>query len=210
MKKFLLRLNYTKWFNVLRDGIARNNPIVVTVLGICSSLAVANMVENALAMGLGVTFVTMLSSAFISLIRNYIPSQVRMVTYMVIISSFTIVFEMILQAYAPEIAERLGAYVGLIITNCIVMGRAEAFAVKNPVRYSTIDAFASGLGYTIVLLMMSVIREAFSQGTIFNIQVMPSDFVNWIIFAIAPGGFFVIALFVWFIRDRQQFVEGAE
>ncbi len=207
MKKFLLRLNYTKWFNVLRDGIARNNPIVVTVLGICSSLAVANMVENAIAMGLGVTFVTMLSSAFISLIRNFIPSQVRMVTYMVIISAFTIIFEMFLKAYTPEIAERLGAYVGLIITNCIVMGRAEAFAVKNPVRYSTIDALASGLGYTFVLLMMSVIREAFSQGTILNFQVMPTDWINWIIFAIAPGGFFVIALFIWGLRVWLKYYE---
>lgn len=207
MKKFFLRFNYKKWFNVLRDGIARNNPIVVTVLGICSSLAVANMVENAIAMGIGVTLVTMLSSAMIALIRNYIPSQVRMVTYMVIISAFTIIFEFILKAFTPAIAERLGAYVGLIITNCIVMGRAEAFAVKNPARYATIDALASGAGYTLVLLAMSVIREALSQGTILNVVVVPANWINWTVFAIAPGGFFVIALFIWGLRIWLKYYE---
>ncbi len=207
MNKFLIRLNYKKWYNVLRDGIARNNPIVVTVLGICSSLAVANMVENAIAMGIGVTLVTMLSSAFIALIRNLIPSQVRMVTYMVVISTFTIVFEMFLKALTPEIAERLGAYVGLIITNCIVMGRAEAFAVKNPVRYSTIDAFASGMGYTFVLIMMSVIRELLSNGSILNIQLLGSEWINWTIFAIAPGGFFIISLFIWGLRVWLKYYE---
>ena len=142
----LIRLRYKKWFNVLRDGFKSNNPVFVAVLGICSSLAITNTVANAIAMGLGVTFVVMLSSATVSLLRSFIPSKVRMVTYMVIISTYTIAVQMFLQAYFPDIYSALGAYVGLIITNCIVMGRAEAFAVKNPVRYTLVDGFASGMG----------------------------------------------------------------
>ncbi|PKK87675.1 MAG: NADH:ubiquinone reductase (Na(+)-transporting) subunit D, partial [Tenericutes bacterium HGW-Tenericutes-7] len=124
----LIRLKYTKWYNILKDGLHRNNPIVVAVLGICSALAVTNKVENAIAMGFGVTFVVMASSATVSLVRNMIPSKVRMVTYMVIISAYVILVQMFLQAFFPAIASALGAYVGLIITNCIVMGRAEAYA----------------------------------------------------------------------------------
>lgn len=135
----LIRLKYTKWFNILRDGISRNNPIVVAVLGICSALAVTNKVENAIAMGLGVTFVIIASSLTISLIRNIIPPKVRMVTYMVVISTYVISVQAFLQAFFMPIADALGAYVGLIVTNCIVMGRQEAFAVKNPVKYSIID-----------------------------------------------------------------------
>ncbi|MGD9605810.1 MAG: Rnf-Nqr domain containing protein, partial [Bacilli bacterium] len=107
-----IRIKYTKWYNILKDGISKNNPIVVAVLGICSALAVTNRVENAIAMGLGVTFVVMASSLMISLIRNFIPAKVRMVTYMVVISTFVILFQMFLEAYFPSIAKALGAYVG--------------------------------------------------------------------------------------------------
>jgi Na+-transporting NADH:ubiquinone oxidoreductase subunit D len=208
MKKFFTRLNYTKSFNVLKKGFWLENQVAIAVLGICSSLAISNKVENAIAMGLGVTFVTMASSALIALIRNFIPSQVRMVTYMVIISTFTIVVQMFLKAYFPTLANQLGAYVGLIITNCIVMGRAEAFAVKNPFKYALVDAFASGMGYLIVLLAAATIREILAFGTWFNLPVMGEDWVPWTIMTLAPGGFFIISLFVWWIRDRQQFVEG--
>ncbi len=203
-----IRLKYKKWFNILKDGISVNNPIVVTVLGICSSLAVSNKVENALAMGLGVTFVVMASSAFISALRKLIPAKVRMVTYMVVISTFVILVQMFLEAYFPLIAIQLGAYVGLIITNCIVMGRAEAYAVKNPIRYSLVDGFASGMGYTLVLVVVSIIRESLAFGTILGFRVMPASFVNWSIMALAPGGFFVIALFIWGIREWLKFYES--
>jgi Na+-transporting NADH:ubiquinone oxidoreductase subunit D len=210
MKRFFARLGYTKGFNVLKKGFWLENQVAIAVLGICSSLAITNKVENAIAMGLGVTFVVMASSAMIALIRNFIPSQVRMVTYMVIISTFVIIVQLFLKAYFPALASQLGAYVGLIITNCIVMGRAEAFAVKNPVKYALVDGFASGMGYMIVLIAASTIREVLAFGTFLNIPVMGEGWVPWTIMALAPGGFFVIALFVWFIRDRQQFVEGAE
>lgn len=204
----LIRLKYKKWFNILKDGITVNNPIVVTVLGICSSLAVSNKVENAIAMGLGVTFVVMASSAFISSLRKLIPGKLRMVTYMVVISTFVILVQMTLEAYFPIIAAQLGAYVGLIITNCIVMGRAEAYAVKNPVKYSLVDGFAAGMGYTFVLVVVSIIRESLAFGTILGFRVMPASFTNWSIMALAPGGFFVIALFIWGIREWLKFYES--
>ena len=196
-----IRLKYTKTYNILRDGISINNPIAIAVLGICSALAVTNKVENAIAMGLGVTFVVMASSLVISLLRNFIPSKVRMITYMVVISSFVIVVQFFLEAYFPTIAESLGAYVGLIITNCIVMGRAEAFAVKNPVKYSLVDGFASGMGYAFVLVLTASIREILAFGTFLNMQVMPSSWVNWVVMAMAPGGFFILGLFIWGIRQ---------
>jgi Na+-transporting NADH:ubiquinone oxidoreductase subunit D len=206
----LIRLKYTKWFNILKDGLHKNNPIVVAVLGICSALAVTNKVENAIAMGLGVTFVVMASSATVSLIRSFIPSKVRMITYMVIISTFVILVQMFLQAFFPNIASALGAYVGLIITNCIVMGRAEAFAAKNPVRYTLVDGFASGMGYTFILIIVSMIREVLAFGTFLNIRVMPETWPNWTVMAIAPGGFFVLGLLIWAIREMSHFYETAE
>lgn len=204
----LIRLKYTKWFNIMRDGISRQNPIAVAVLGICSSLAVTNKVENAIAMGLGVTFVVMVSSATVSAFRKFIPSKVRMITYMVIISTYTIAVQLFLAAYFPEISRALGAYVGLIITNCIVMGRAEAFGIKNPIRYSLIDGLASGLGYMFVLLLVSSIREVLAFGTWLNIQIMPSTFPTWTVMALAPGGFFVIGLFIWGIRELIGYQEA--
>lgn len=203
----LIRLRYKKWFNVLRDGFKSNNPVFVAVLGICSSLAITNTVANAIAMGLGVTFVVMLSSATVSLLRSFIPSKVRMVTYMVIISTYTIAVQMFLQAYFPDIYSALGAYVGLIITNCIVMGRAEAFAVKNPVRYTLVDGFASGMGYMFVLVLVSIIREPLAFGTLLGYQVMPEGFTPWVTMAIAPGGFFILGVFIWILRDWAKTYE---
>ncbi|MDA0871712.1 MAG: electron transport complex subunit RsxE [Firmicutes bacterium] len=203
----LIRLRYKKWFNVLRDGFKSNNPVFVAVLGICSALAITNTVANAIAMGLGVTFVVMLSSATVSLLRSFIPSKVRMVTYMVIISTYTIAVQMFLQAYFPDIYSALGAYVGLIITNCIVMGRAEAFAVKNPVRYTLVDGFASGMGYMFVLILVSIIREPLAFGTLLGFQVMPAGFTPWVTMAIAPGGFFILGVFIWILRDWAKTYE---
>ena len=204
-----IRIKYTKWYNILKDGISTNNPIVVAVLGICSALAVTNRVENAIAMGLGVTFVVMASSMMVSLIRNFIPPKVRMVTYMVIISTFVILFQMFLEAYFPSIAKALGAYVGLIITNCIVMGRSEAFAAKNPVKYSIIDGFASGMGYMLVLVLVASVREVLAFGTFLNMNVTPDSWVNWTVMAMAPGGFFVLGLFIWGIRELIKHYETA-
>ncbi len=205
----LIKIKYTRWYNIMKDGLSKNNPIVIAVLGICSALAVTNRVDNAIAMGIGVTFVVMASSATVSLIRNFIPPKVRMVTYMVIISSFVILVQLFLQAYFPSIAKALGAYVGLIITNCIVMGRAEAFASKNPVRYTLVDGFASGMGYTFILIIVAVIREILAFGTILNYRIMPGTWVNWTVMAMAPGGFFVLGLLIWGIRELSKYYEEA-
>lgn len=205
----LVRLRYTRWFNIMRDGISHKNPIAVAVLGICSALAVTNRVENAIAMGLGVTFVLMASSATVSLLRSFIPSKLRMVTYMVIISTYVISVQMFLAAYFPIISKALGAYVGLIITNCIVMGRAEAFAVRNSPRYSLLDGLASGLGYTLVLIVVGGVRELLAFGTLLNVQVMPDTFTTWTVMALAPGGFFIVGLFIWGIRELIHYHEAA-
>jgi len=198
------KIFYTKPYNIFKQGFAADNPIAIAVLGICSALAVTNKVENAIAMGLGVTFVIIASSLTVSAIRKFIPAKVRMVTYMVIISTYVIVVQMFLEAYFPAIASQLGAYVGLIITNCIVMGRSEAFAIKNPVKYSIVDGLANGLGYTYVLIAVSVIRELLAFGTILNIQVVGDNWVNWVSMAMAPGGFFVLGLFIWLIRELTK------
>jgi Na+-transporting NADH:ubiquinone oxidoreductase subunit D len=197
----LIRLRYKKWFNISRDGLTQNNPIAIAVLGICSALAVTNRVDNALAMGLAVVFVVTMSSLTVSLIRNFIPSRVRMVTYMVIISSFVIIVQLFLEAFFPLVAAALGAYLGLIITNCIVMGRAEAFAVKNPLKYTFFDGIANGLGYTYVLVIVAVVRELLAFGTILDVRIMPAVWNNWAVMALAPGGFFVLGLLIWAIRE---------
>lgn len=206
----LIRLRYTKWYQLFSRGIFKDNPIYAMALGICSALAVTNRVENAIAMGAGVTFVLIASSASTSMIRKYIPSRVRMVTYMVLISTFVIAFQMVLQAYFFDLSKQLGAYTGLIITNCIVMGRAEAFAVKNPVNFSMLDALANGLGYTFTLLALSVVREVLAFGTLLGYQVTPDSWENWIVMAMAPGGFFVMAVYMWIMRTIAKLdQEGA-
>lgn len=209
MRKFWLKIQYTKWFNITKEGLFKENPIVVAVLGICSALAVTNRVENAIAMGLAVTFVVTASSLVVSMVRKVIPARVRMITYMVIISAFVIMVQMFLEAYFPVIAAALGAYLGLIVTNCIVMGRAEAFAVKNPMKYTFFDGIANSLGYTWILIAVAIIREALAFGTILNFRVMPETFVNWTVMALAPGGFFVLGLIIWGVREWAQNFEVA-
>lgn len=206
----LLRVRYTKWYQIFRKGIFKDNPIYAMALGICSSLAVTNRVENAIAMGIGVILVLVASSGTTALIRKYIPSKVRMVTYMVLISTFVIAFQLFLKAYFFTLSQQLGAYTGLIITNCIVMGRAEAFAIKNPVHFSIIDALAYGLGYTFTLIALSVVREILAFGTLLGFRVVGEGWTNWSVMAMAPGAFFVMALYMWIMRTIAKLdKEGA-
>ncbi len=206
----LIRMRYTKWYQLFSKGIFRDNPIYAMALGICSALAVTNRVENAIGMGVGVTLVLMASSASTSLIRKFIPSRVRMVTYMVLISTFVIAFQLVLQAYFFDLSQQLGAYTGLIITNCIVMGRSEAFAVKNPVHFSILDALANGLGYSFTLIVLSIVREILAFGTLLGFQVVGDGWVNWTVMAMAPGAFFVMALYMWIMRTIAKLdQEGA-
>jgi Na+-transporting NADH:ubiquinone oxidoreductase subunit D len=183
------------------NGIWRDHPIFSMILGICSALAVSNKVENAIAMGAGVTFVLLATALLISLLRKLIPTRVRMIAYMVIIATFVIVVDRVLKAAVPDISRALGPYVGLIITNCILMGRAEAFYIQNRLGQSLVDAFSNGLSYTYTLVIVAVVREALGFGTILGFRVMPAGFTNWVVMAMAPGAFFVLAVFIWISRS---------
>jgi Na+-transporting NADH:ubiquinone oxidoreductase subunit D len=193
-------LKKTESYKTFMNGLWRDHPIFSLILGICSALAVSNRVENALAMGAGVTFVLLATALIISALRNLIPMRVRIITYMITIASFVIIVDKFLKAYFPSISESIGPYVGLIITNCIIMGRAEAFYVQNRLGQSLIDAIGNGLGYTFTLTLIAVVRELLGFGTILGFAVMPEGFTPWVVMAMAPGAFFVLALFIWISR----------
>jgi len=186
------------------DGIWRDHPIFSMLLGICSALAVSNKVENAIAMGAGVTFVLLATAIFISLLRNLIPRRVRMIAYMIVIASFVIIVDRVLKAYFPTISASIGPYVGLIITNCIIMGRAEAFYIQNKPWHSIVDSIGNGLGYTITLTIIAIVREILGFGTLLGMKVTPAGWTNWVVMAMAPGAFFVLALFIWISRTAAK------
>ena len=189
---------------IFKDGLITENPVFRQVLGICSSLAVTNLVANTLYMGFGVTFTTALSSFTISLMRNFIPTRIRMIVQLVIISVYVMVVEILIKALAPDIHRFIGPYVGLIITNCIIMGRAEAFASSNKPLASLLDGFACGLGYTAVLVAIAVIREIMGFGTVMG-WVLPARDLwwhQWTIMVMPPGAFFMLAIMTWAARAR--------
>ncbi len=190
----LRKLMYTRTYQIFIKGLWKDNPIVTMVLGICSALAITTQVENAIAMGGAVTIVMVASSILVSLLRKVIPDRLRMITYMIIISTFVIAVDQYLKAFFPEISDSLGPYVGLIITNCIIMGRAEAFAIKNKAYYSLVDAFSVGLGYTLIIILVSIIREILAFGTILRFQVLPEWCQKWRVMSMAPGAFIVMAV----------------
>lgn len=180
----------------------RENSVWKQVLGICSSLAVTNLMLNSLIMGLGLTFSLVLSSFTISLIRNYTPRSVRMMAQTLIIASYVIIVDIFLKANLPDISKQLGPYVGLIITNCILMGRAEAFASQNTPLDSVIDGLGAGFGYTLVLLLISFIRELFGFGSLFGFRIMGPWWTNWSIMVMAPSAFFLLAMLIWIINKK--------
>ncbi len=182
------------------DPLGKNNPVFAQILGICSTLAVTNKLENTVVMSIGVIFTTTLSSFTISLLRKFIPSRVRMMAETLIIASFVIVVDIFLRAYMPDIWRQLGPYVGLIITNCIIMGRAEAFALNNSSGLSLIDGLASGIGYSYVLIVVAIFRELLGTGTLWGFQVFGSWWTNWSIMIMPPGAFFMLAIFVWVVK----------
>jgi Na+-transporting NADH:ubiquinone oxidoreductase subunit D len=182
-----------------------NNPIALQVLGICSALAVTTKLDKALVMGVALTLVTAFSSMFISMIRNHIPSSVRIIVQMTIIASLVIVVDQILKAYAYNVAKELSVFVGLIITNCIVMGRAEAYAMKSPPLMSFLDGIGNGLGYTVLLVIVAVIRELFGSGTLLGVEILPLVSAGgWYqpmgLLLMAPSAFFIIAGLIWLLR----------
>lgn len=201
---------------VLFGPIFANNPIALQILGICSALAVTSKMENTVVMCIALTLVTAFSNLFISLIRNHIPSSVRIIVQMTIIASLVIVVDQVLRAYAYSIAKELSVFVGLIITNCIVMGRAEAFAMKSTPGLSFLDGIGNGLGYSVVLLTVGFIRELFGSGSLFGYQILAlASEGGWYqpigLLILPPSAFFIIGGFIWVLRTfRPEQVEPKE
>lgn len=182
---------------VFKDGIYKDNPVFRQILGICSSLAVTNLLMNSLIMGLGLTFVTAFSSFTVSLLRSTTPKHIRMMVQTLIISAYVILLDIFLKAYMPSMSKALGPYVGLIITNCIIMGRAEAFAQKNKPLISFVDGLIMGLGYTWVLLAIAFFRELLGFGSLFGLQILGDSWVNWTLMIMPPGAFFMLGIVIW-------------
>ena len=186
---------------ILKNNVWHNNPVFVQILGICSTLAVTNNLTNTFIMTLALVFVTALTNVTVSLIKTLIPRKVRMIVQTLIIAFYVIIVDILLRAYLPEISKALGPYVGLIITNCIIMGRAEAFAQANGPLPSLWDGVTSGLGYMWVLMIIAVVRELLGFGTLFGVPVLPDSFTKWTIMVMAPSAFFLLGTFLWVVKS---------
>lgn len=201
---------------ILFAPVVDNNPIIVQVLGICSALAVTTKLSSAITMSIALTLVVACSSALISLIRHHIPANIRIIVQMTIIASLVIVVDQFLRAFAYEISKELSVFVGLIITNCIVMGRAETFAMKNPPWPSFLDGLGNGLGYSAILLVVGTIRELFGSGSLLGYTILPlvrdgGWYVPNGLLLLPPSAFFLIGLIIWAVRSWKKVqVEKAE
>jgi electron transport complex protein RnfE len=182
-----------KLFRIFTNGLVRENPLLVLMIGLCSSLAVTTSVANGIGMGLSMTFVLLMSEVVISLFRKLIPESIRIPVFIIVIASFTTVIDYVLKAYFPDLSAAMGVFIPLIVVNCIIMGRVESFASKRPLIQVIPDALGMGLGYTWVLIAISLIRELLGNGTILNFQVMPESYTPILFFVLSPGGFFVFA-----------------
>ncbi len=201
---------------LLLDPILNKNPIGLQILGICSALAVTSALSTALVLSIALTLTTAFSSFFISMVRHQIPGSIRMIAQVVIIASLVIVIDQFLKAYAYSLSQRLSVFVGLIITNCIVMGRAEAFAMSNPPVASFVDGLGNGLGYSAMLVALGIVRELFGAGSLLGIEILHT--VNnggWYqpngLLLLPPSAFFLIGLFIWALRSyKKEQVEKVE
>lgn len=192
---------------LLMDPFSDNNPVTIQVLGICSALAVTVKVDTAIVMTLALTAVVTLSNFVISLLRNVIPSGIRMIVEMAVIATLVIIADQLLQAFLFDISKQLSVFVGLIITNCIVMGRAEAFALQNPPKDSLIDGLGNGLGYGIVLVAVASIREILGFGKWLGFSILPESYMGNGLVLLAPGAFIILGLLIWAQRTITKKVE---
>jgi len=204
-----------KYKEMLLDPIFNSNPIALQILGICSALAVTSKLETALVMSLAVTLVTAFSNMFVSSIRNHIPGSIRILVEMTIIASLVIIADQVIKAYAYDVSKQLSVYTGLIITNCIVMGRAEAYALKNPPVQSFMDGIGNGLGYSFVLVVIAFMRELFGSGKLLGFTIFPTVndggwYVSNGMMLMPPSAFFLIGFLIWIIRTKkpEQVEEG--
>ncbi len=193
---------------VITTPLVDNNPITLQILGICSALAVTSSLKTALLMAAALTTVTAFSNASISSIRNHIPSSIRIIVQMTIIASLVIVVDQVMKAYAYDTAKQLSVFVGLIITNCIVMGRAEAYAMQNPVGMSFLDGIGNGLGYSLILILVAIVRELFGSGSLLGFEILPlvkngGWYVPNGLLLLPPSAFFIIGLLIWAIRSYK-------
>ena len=200
---------------VLTDPLFNSNPITLQVLGICSALAVTTQMDTAAVMSIAVIAVTALSSLFVSMLRNQIPTNIRIIVQLTIIASLVIVTDQILKAYVFEISKQLTVFVGLIITNCIIMGRAEAYAMQNPPSLSLIDGIGNGLGYGFILMATAFVRELLGAGSVFNVQVLPVvSEGGWYtpngLMTLSPSAFFIIGGLIWALRAWKPEQNEAE
>ena len=181
---------------IFTNGIVRENPLLMLMIGLCSALAVTTSTANGIGMGLSMTFVLLMSEVVISLFRKLIPSSIRIPIFIIIIAAFTTVIDYVLKAWFPDLSKAMGVFIPLIVVNCIIMGRVEGFASKKPLSDVIPDALGMGLGFTWVLTGIALVREILGSGTILDIQVLPSSYQPILFFVLPPGGFFVFALFI--------------
>jgi electron transport complex protein RnfE len=177
-------------------GLWKDNPVFVQVLGMCPVLAVTNTAENALAMGLATLFVLLMSNILVSLLRNFIPKQVRIASYILIIATFVTIIDYVIQAISVDLHKSLGAFISLIVVNCLILSRAEAFASKNGLGKSALDALGMGIGFTFALLCLGAVREVLGNGSIFGWSVFADSFQEWIVMILPAGGFFTLAFWL--------------
>ena len=184
-------------------GLWRDNPVFVQVLGMCPVLAVSNTAENALAMGLATAFVLLMSNILVSSLRNFIPKQVRIASYILIIATFVTMADYAIQAISVELHKSLGAFISLIVVNCLILSRAEAFASKNTISQSILDALGMGVGFIFALLCLGAVRELLGNGSIFGLVLFPDTFQEWIVMILPAGGFFTLALWLLIFNGVQ-------
>lgn len=193
---FLASLQASPSTDEFIKGLWRDNPVFVQVLGMCPVLAVTNTAENALAMGLATAGVLLMSNILVSSLRNFIPKQVRIASYILIIATFVTMADYAIQAISVELHKSLGAFISLIVVNCLILSRAEAFASKNTIGKSILDALGMGIGFTFALLCLGAVRELFGNGSIFGLALFPDGFQEWIVMILPAGGFFTLAIWL--------------
>jgi len=201
---FFEKLSQSQSTDEFIKGLWRENPVFVQVLGMCPTLAVTNSATNAIAMGLATMFVLIMSNVIVSSMRNFIPKQVRIATYILIIATFVTVADYVIQAISLDVHKALGAFIALIVVNCVILGRAEAFASKNTIGKSFLDGLGMGVGFTFALLCLGVVREIFGSGTLFGIPFFPENFQDWVIMILPGGGFFTMALWLLVFNAMKE------
>ncbi len=201
---FLAALDKSPPTNDFIKGLWRENPVFVQVLGMCPVLAVSNTAENALVMGLATTFVLLMSNTLVSLLRAFIPRQVRIACYILIIATFVTMTDYLIQAISLELHQALGAFISLIVVNCLILGRAEAFASRNTTGRSMLDALGMGLGFTLGLLCLGAVRELLGNGSLFNVVIFPDHFQEWVVMMLPAGGFFTLAIWLLIFNAAKR------